>query len=90
MTNQSLSAYTVSQAAARHILNQLKEELRQEQFSFYDGSEMLSKVVPGGLDAFQSMEKQDKVHWRQQAINAIGKKCSDNKKVGVVAEHLMF
>ena len=82
--------YGVPGCGKTYILNQLKEELGQEQFSFYDGSEMLSKVVPGGLDAFQSMEEQDKVHWRQQAINAIGKECSDNKKVGVVAGHLMF
>ena len=45
-----------------YILNKLKKELEHEQFRFYDGSEMLSKVVLGGLNAFQSISEQDKFH----------------------------
>ena len=82
--------YDVPSCDKTYILNQLKKDHEQNQFSFYDDSKMLSKIVPDGLDAFQSMKKQDKVHWRQQTINAIEKKCSDNKKVDVVAEYLMF
>ena len=82
--------YDVSDCGKTYILNQLKKEFEQKQFSFYDDFEMLFKVVLDDLDAFQSMKKQDKVHWRQQAINAIEKKFSDNRKVDVVAERLMF
>lgn len=72
------------------LLNQLKQELGQTHFAFYEGSKMIATVVPGGLDAFQSMEEQEKAHWRRHAINAIGKNCADSGQVAVVAGHFMF
>ncbi|MCJ1458769.1 hypothetical protein MMC28_009143 [Mycoblastus sanguinarius] len=72
------------------LLNQLKQELGQTHFAFYEGSEMIATVVPGGLDAFQRIEEQEKVQWRQRAINAIRKSCVDSGQVAVVAGHFMF
>ncbi len=82
--------YGVPGSGKTFLLNQLKQELGQKQFAFYEGSEMIATVVPGGLDAFQSMEEQQKACWRECAIGAIGKNCADSEQVAVVAGHFMF
>jgi len=71
-------------------LNQLKQELGQEHFAFYEGSKMIATVVPGGLNVFQKLEEQEKMHWRQLAINMIRKECANSGQVAVVAGHFMF
>jgi uracil phosphoribosyltransferase/adenylate kinase/phosphoserine phosphatase len=82
--------YGVPGSGKSFLLNQLKQELEKEHFAFYEGSRMIAAVVPGGLDAFQKLEEQEKVHWRQLAIDTIGKKCADSGQVAVVAGHFMF
>ena len=72
------------------LLNQLKRELGARHFAFYEGSQMIDIIVPGGLDAFQSMEEPEKADWRGRAIDAIGKECADGGRVGVVTGHFMF
>ena len=49
---------------------------------------MIVNLVPGGLGAFQKPEEQEKVHWRQLAIDTIGKECAN--RVAVVAGNFMF
>lgn len=44
---------------------------------------MIANPVPGGLDAFKKLEEQEKVHWRQLAIDTIGKECADSGRVEV-------
>lgn len=82
--------YGIPGSGKTSLLNQLKQELGQTHFAFYEGSEMIATVVPGGLDAFQSMQEKDKAHWRRRAIDAIGKNCADSGQVAVVAGHFMF
>ena len=82
--------YGVPGCGKSFLLNQLKQELGQENFTFYEGSKMIATVVPGGLDAFQKLDEREKVHWRQLAIETIGKECVDSGKVAVVAGHFMF
>ncbi|KAI4190094.1 MAG: hypothetical protein L6R41_001013 [Letrouitia leprolyta] len=82
--------YGVPGAGKTVLLNELKQELGQTSFVFYEGSEMIASIVPGGLDVFQRMEDPDKVHWRRCAINAIGKDGSDSGRTAVVTGHFMF
>ncbi|PMD56107.1 uncharacterized protein K444DRAFT_632542 [Hyaloscypha bicolor E] len=82
--------YGVPGSGKTFLLNQLKQEFGQEHFEFYDGAKMIANLVPGGLDAFQKLEEQEKVHWRQLAIDTIGKECADSGRVAVVAGHFMF
>lgn len=70
------------------LLNQLKPNLG-EAFAFYEGSEVIADIVPGGLEAFQKLEEQDKVNWRESAVDKIAKECRDSGKVGVVAAHFV-
>ncbi|WEW55965.1 hypothetical protein PRK78_001400 [Emydomyces testavorans] len=82
--------YGVSGSGKTFLLDQLKEELSQEHFAFYEGSKMIAAVVPGGLSAFQNLEEHQKVYWRQHAIDKIKNECIDSGKSGVVTGHLMF
>ncbi|KAH0544338.1 hypothetical protein FGG08_001479 [Glutinoglossum americanum] len=82
--------YGVPGSGKTFLLDQLRRQLGQECFAFYEGSKMIATVVPGGLDAFQKLGEQEKVHYRQLAIDTIGKKCADSGQVAVVAGHFMF
>ena len=82
--------YGVPGSGKTFLLDQLEQQLGQTHFAFYEGSKMIATVVPGGLDVFQKMEEQEKTHWRQRAIDIIGKNCADSGKAAVVAGHFMF
>ncbi|KAF8243481.1 hypothetical protein K440DRAFT_55619 [Wilcoxina mikolae CBS 423.85] len=82
--------YGIPGSGKTFLLDQLKQKLGQEHFEFYEGSKMIADLVPGGLEAFQKQEEQEKVHWRQLAIDSIGKECADSRRVAVVAGHFMF
>ena len=42
--------YGVPGSGKSFLLNQLKKELGTTYFAFYEGSEVIATVVPGGLD----------------------------------------
>lgn len=69
--------YGVPGSGKIFLLDQLKRELVLTHFAFYEGSMMIVTIVPGDLDAFQSMEESEKADWRRRAIDAIGKACTD-------------
>lgn len=71
-------------------MNQIKEQLGDEDFIFYDGSEAINIVVPQGLAAFKMMRDDMKIYWRKAAINYISMQCMLTGKTGVVAGHLML
>ncbi|ERF72193.1 hypothetical protein EPUS_02080 [Endocarpon pusillum Z07020] len=85
-----IGLYGVPGSGKTFLLNQLKQELGREHFAFYEGSEMISAVVPGGLDAFQKLKEQERMHWRELAINTIRKNCVGSGQVAVVTGHFMF
>ena len=82
--------YGVSGCGKTFLLDQLKQTMDLESFAFYDGSEMIAIVTPGGLQAFQDMEEPQQLMYRQRAISQIGANCFESEKVGVVAGHLML
>lgn len=71
-------------------LRQLGLDLGQEHFNFYEGSEVIDSVTPGGLDAFQKLEWHEKTSVRESAIEKIKQECTISRKIGVVAGHFMF
>lgn len=82
--------YGIPGSGKTFLLKQLEDELELESFAFYEGSQMIANVMPGGLEAFQQLKEQEKIHWRQLAIRKIGKQCADSGQVGVVTGHFMF
>ena len=82
--------YGIPGSGKTTLLRQLKEELGDENFTFYDGSTVIDRVVPGGLAAFKKFEDDEKMHWRGIAIKTIRDECTSSQTVGVVAGHFMF
>ena len=85
-----IGLYGIPGSGKSYLLTQLKQELGKDQYAFYEGSEVIAANVPGGLDAFKSLERKEKIRWRQTAIESIGKESMESGKVAVVTGHLMF
>lgn len=85
-----IGLYGVSGSGKTTLLKELRNMLGQDHFAFYEGSEMIASVVPGGLGPFQESGEQEKVHWRQLAIDAVRKECVKSRKAAVVTGHFMF
>ena len=82
--------YGVPGSGKSFLLNQLKRELGSTQSGFYEGSDIIASITPGGLDIFQSMEEQEQVHWRRRAIDTIRQDCIESGLTAVVVGHFMF
>ncbi|KAK1772026.1 uracil phosphoribosyltransferase-domain-containing protein [Phialemonium atrogriseum] len=85
-----IGLYGVPGSGKSFLLNQLKQQLGEEHFAFYEGSDMLASLVPGGLEAFHKLSPPDKEQFRNLAIDTIRKECAEGGRVGVVAGHFMF
>jgi len=83
--------YGISGCGKTFLFDQLKLELGENSgYEFYEGSQMIASLVPGGLAAFQKLDEEHKSHWREVAIDTIGKNCLASGKTAVVAGHFMF
>lgn len=82
--------YGIPGSGKATLLEHFKEELGQDGSAFYDGSEVISGVFQGRLEAFHGLYEEEKNHWRVQAIKKTEEDYTKNKKVGVVAGHFMF
>ncbi|KAF4453917.1 hypothetical protein F53441_3442 [Fusarium austroafricanum] len=85
-----IGIYGISGSGKSFILDKLRERLGEVEFSFYEGSAMISSLVPGGLETFHHLSEAEKVYWRVRAINAIKRETAASGKVAVVTGHLTF
>jgi uracil phosphoribosyltransferase/phosphoserine phosphatase/adenylylsulfate kinase-like enzyme len=85
-----IGLYGISGSGKTYLLEQLKDKLPQEGFAFYDGSGMIAKTIPGGLEEFQRLDEREKIHWRQVAIDRIAHESAASGKAAIVAGHFMF
>lgn len=85
-----IGLYGVPGVGKTALAERLKNELGQEHFAFYEGSEVIAGLVPGGLDLFKKRGEQAKLSLRQQAITEVGRQCAQSGKVGIVTGHFMF
>ncbi|KAK8000848.1 uracil phosphoribosyltransferase-domain-containing protein [Apiospora marii] len=82
--------YGISGCGKTHLVNELKSSHQLDAFRFYEGSEVLGSVVPGGLATFQQSNPSQKQEWRQVAINKIRMEFAAAKETAVVTGHSMF
>ena len=82
--------YGIPGSGKTFLLNQLKQVLRDTHFAFYEGSQMIAAVVPGGLVAFHGLKEPEKMLWRQRAIDAIEEDCAGSGRTAIVTGHFMF
>jgi uracil phosphoribosyltransferase/adenylate kinase/phosphoserine phosphatase len=85
-----IGLYGVPGSGKTFLLNQLKQKLGQEHFEFHEGSRLISDLVPGGLETFETLEEEDKENYRELAIATVGFQCANSGKVAVVSGHYMF
>ncbi len=85
-----MGIYGIPGCGKTFLFDQLKRELEESCYEFYEGSQMIASLVPGGLTAFQQLDEEHKSHWREAAIDTIGKNCLASGKTAVVAGHFMF
>ncbi|KAM0207634.1 hypothetical protein ACHAQI_007429 [Fusarium lateritium] len=85
-----IGIYGISGSGKSFILDVLKQDLDPAEFIFFEGSEVIASLVPGGLTAFHALDEEEKSHSRTEAINFIKYKSYVSGKTAVVTGHLMF
>ena len=82
--------YGIPGSGKTYLLNQLKQNLQGDNFAFYEGSEVIASVVPGGLKTFQELPEHEQSPLRELAIDAVGRNCAKDGRTAVVTGHFMF
>ena len=82
--------YEVPGCGKTYLLNELKQKLGERSFNFQEGSETITSVVPGGLDAFKKLDEHKKKRFRELAIEKIKIQQDRSWKPAIVTGHLMF
>lgn len=77
-------------AGKSFILEALRKDLGEAEFTFFEGSEVISSLVPGGLDAFKKLKPTERTKWRIKAINHIRDEVVTSGRIAIVTGHLMF
>ncbi|KAF9636600.1 putative uracil phosphoribosyltransferase protein [Lasiodiplodia theobromae] len=85
-----IGIYGVPGAGKTTLFRKLKSALPEADFCFFEGSEVIAALVPGGLEAFKNSDDQQKTKWRELAINSIKNVCRSTRKTGIVTGHFMF
>lgn len=85
-----IGLYGVSGCGKTTLLQELKKKLGEENFAYYEGSEVIAQVTPGGLESFKSLHKDEQPRYRKRAINTIKEQCMTTGKTGVVTGHFSF
>ena len=85
-----IGLYGIPGTGKTYLIRQLQERLSHAHFAFSEGSEVVDKLVPGGLPAFKSASDDAKVDWRRKAIFNIKNQCAASGKVGIVTGHFVL
>ncbi|KAK4130803.1 hypothetical protein BT67DRAFT_452146 [Trichocladium antarcticum] len=85
-----IGLYGVPGSGKSTLLHRLKDSLGETGFSFYEGSEVIASLVPGGLTSFQQAPEDQKTAWRQLAIESISRKSAASGQAAIVTGHFMF
>ncbi|KAF2759857.1 hypothetical protein EJ05DRAFT_484756 [Pseudovirgaria hyperparasitica] len=85
-----IGIYGLPGAGKSYLMRQLKEKLSETDFLFFEGSEVIATLTPGGLDAFKRLSQEDQTKYRHAAGISIKEQCKSLKAVGVVTGHFMF
>lgn len=70
-----IGLYGLPGAGKTFWLDKLKTVLGNDDFAFYDGSDIIAAVTPGGLEAFQDLMQEVQSRCRERAIARIKQEC---------------
>ena len=82
--------YGISGCGKSYLLNQLKRELGDEHYAFWEGSEAIASCLAGGLKDFEKLKEDQQAYYRQLAVDKIAQHAADHNKTAVVAGHFML
>jgi uracil phosphoribosyltransferase/phosphoserine phosphatase/adenylate kinase len=87
-----IGLYGVSGCGKTFLLNQLKTKFHDYKtpIAFYDGSQVIDSVVPGGINTFLAAEDPEQKEWRRSAIESIKEKTRLSGGAAVVAGHFLL
>jgi len=68
----------------------LKAKLGEIEFIFYEGLQVITDLVPGGLARFKAMITTDQTYWREKAITTIQETAIRTRKTAFVTGHYVF
>ena len=85
-----IGLYGLPGSGKSFLLATLRQGLDIDDFTFYDGSEIIAAVTDGGLEGFQTLDDEKKTHCRERAIMKIRQECDDSGKSALVAGHAIF
>ncbi|KAF5238512.1 hypothetical protein FAUST_5569 [Fusarium austroamericanum] len=85
-----IGLYGISGSGKSFLLEYLRKKLDPAEFILFEGSDKIASLIPGGLEAFHTLDAQDKSNLRGHAINAISKESHDSGRTAIVTGHLMF
>lgn len=85
-----IGIYGIPGSGKTTLLNELRHNLNVGCFCFYEGSEVIADMTPGGLAAFQKLDEQSKKRSRQLAIKGVYDDCAKSGKTAIVTGHYMF
>ncbi|ENH67423.1 hypothetical protein FOC1_g10010695 [Fusarium oxysporum f. sp. cubense race 1] len=85
-----IGLYGIPATGKSTVLEGLRNKLGETEFAFFEGSNVISYLVPGGLKAFQKLEDPEKKEWRAEAITHIKNEAAASGKIAVVTGHFMF
>ena len=81
--------FGVSGSGKTFVLDALKHA-HGTDYILAEGSEVISRLVDGGLQAFQAFDEAHKKSVRELAIQTVLADCLNDRKIGVVSGHFMF
>ncbi|PNP80421.1 hypothetical protein FNYG_06020 [Fusarium nygamai] len=82
--------YGIPGSGKSFILESLRKDLGEEEFAFFEGSEVIASVVPGGLAEFQKLDEDEKYECRVKAINHIKNEAITSRRIAIVTGHFSF
>ena len=82
--------YGVPGAGKTHLMNHVLKQQFGNSCLYYDGSDVIRKVIGSDLSAFNGLSLPEKVNVRERAIRQIYEECRVSKKHGIVTGHLIL
>ncbi|KAJ5370947.1 uncharacterized protein N7496_007039 [Penicillium cataractarum] len=83
-----IGLFSLSGAGTTFLVNQLKKEIGEDEFAFYDANQALEGVCPGGLLAYNPLDFDQGQQYRDVTINAFQEECAKKDVMGVVVRYL--
>ena len=63
-----IGIYGISGAGKSFLMYQLRTKLGHDNFKYFEGSEVIDAIAPGGLTGFKKMVDVEKLQWRVTGI----------------------